>query len=191
MQRIVVCLALAMFGLIARGAAADCCCECGCQAQCCKVCRCVPDIKKVTRVCYGCECEDVCIPGPSKICGYTCECPDKCPGEGTLFLFNHPHKKPIWQPSCAKVAHRTKLVKKEETKEVKGWKWVVEDLCPKCAANAESQSQDALASGAGKSEKQPQLADRRAADAPKTAATPVSSRRSWLGLKRAEPEAAE
>ncbi len=129
MKRAVAFLAVAIFGLLASEAAADCCNDCGCQCDCSKVCRCVPTTKKVTKICYDCECEDFCIPGPSKICGYKCVCPDDC---GECKLFHHAHKEPIWQPTCAKVKTRHKLVKKEEVKEVPSWKWEVVDLCPHC-----------------------------------------------------------
>jgi hypothetical protein len=128
MKRAIACLVVAIVGLQAGVAAADCCNDCGCQCQCCKVCRCVPEIKKVPKITYCCECQDFCIPGPSKICGYTCVCPDEC----ECSLFHHAHKEPIWQPTCAKVHTRHVLVKKETIKEVPGWKWEVVDLCPKC-----------------------------------------------------------
>ena len=128
MKRAVAVLAMAIAGLLAGNAAADCCNDCGCQCECCKVCRCVPTVKKVPKICYSCECEDFCIPGPSKICGYKCVCPDDCGCK----LFHHAHKEPIWQPTCAKVKTRSRLVKKEEIKEVCSWKWEVVDLCPHC-----------------------------------------------------------
>jgi hypothetical protein len=186
MPRIVACLTLAITGLIARGVAADCCCECGCQAQCCKVCRCVPDIKKVPKITYSCECSDVCVPGPSKICGYKCEC--ECVGECTCHAHTRAHKVPIWQPTCAKVAHRTKLVKHEEMKEVRSWKWVVEDLCPKCAANARNQKpgeEEALAADGAQGNERVEVADRRATGEPTPA--PSSSRRLWTAFKRPIP----
>ena len=65
MKRIMVCLAMLTLAWMApRMAAAECCEHCGCQCQCCKVCRLVPDVKKVPKVTYACECEDICIPGP-------------------------------------------------------------------------------------------------------------------------------
>ena len=46
--------------------AGDCCAHCGCHSNCCKVCRLVCETKKVTKPEYDCECEDFCVPGPSK-----------------------------------------------------------------------------------------------------------------------------
>jgi hypothetical protein len=136
MKRAVAGLVVLIGGLLSAVASADCCCEqCGCDCRPHKVCRLVPDKKKVPKITYDCECEDVCVPGPSKICGYKCECEDDCTCGG------HMHRKPIWQPTCARVKTRVKLMKKEEIKEVCSWKWVVEDLCPQCAANAKHAKQ--------------------------------------------------
>ena len=79
MNRIMVCLAMLTLGWVTpRMAAAECCDHCGCQCQCCKTCRLVPDVKKVPKVTYECECEDICIPGPSCLLGYKCETDDDC-----------------------------------------------------------------------------------------------------------------
>jgi hypothetical protein len=149
MKRAVACLAVALVGLLAAQAAADCCNDCGCQCDCCKVCRCVPTTKKVTKICYGCECEDFCVPGPSKICGYKCPEPDPCGCTcgGALFQqlhdhFHYLHKEPIWQPTCAEVRTRSRLVKKEVVKEVPSWKWEVVDLCPHCKAGCAKNDQN-------------------------------------------------
>jgi hypothetical protein len=145
MKRAAAGLALVIVGLLARGAAADCCCEqCGCSCQPSKVCRMVPDKKKVPKITYSSECVDVCVPGPSKICGYKCECEDDCT------CCRHPHRSPIWQPTCARVRTRAQLLKKVEVEEVCSWKWVVEDLCPKCADGAKQAKQpgeEAVADG--------------------------------------------
>jgi hypothetical protein len=145
MKLAVAGLAMMIVALSASASSADCCCQdCGCSCQTGKICRLVREKKKVPKVTYTSECEDFCVPGPSKRCGYTCECEDDC----TCGL--HSHRKTIWEPTCAKVRTRSKLVKKEETKEVDSWKWVVEDLCPKCAANskqAKQPDQNTLAAG--------------------------------------------
>ncbi|HJT33709.1 MAG TPA: hypothetical protein VJ783_16810 [Pirellulales bacterium] len=98
------------------------CHRCGCHTKCKKICRLVCDTKKVTKTEYSCECEDFCVPGPSHKRGYTCECDEH----------GHQHRKPIWQPTCAKVHTRKKLVKKEVTQEVPDYKWVVEEYCCIC-----------------------------------------------------------
>jgi hypothetical protein len=117
-MRKIVISALAALACWANFAWADCCEHCGCQCECQKTCRLICETKKVTKVTYGCECEDFCVPGPSDRCT-TC---DEC-GK----------KKFVYTPTCAKVRTRTKLVKKEETKEVPSYRWVVESLCGNCA----------------------------------------------------------
>ncbi len=129
MKSAVACLAVAIAGLLANVAAAGSCHDCGCHCDCCKVCRCVPEVKKVPKITYDCKCEDFCIPGPSKCCGFKTVCPDDCCG---CKLFNHAHREPVFAPGCAKVHTKHILVKKEEMKEVCSWKWEVVDLCPHC-----------------------------------------------------------
>ncbi len=98
----------------------DCCAHCGCHSNCCKVCRLVPDVKKVPKVTYTCECEDFCVPGRSEHCVTYDECGNK----------QH-----CYAPTCGKVRTRTKLVKHETMVEKPGYKCVVESLCGACAAN--------------------------------------------------------
>lgn len=104
-------------------AGGSCCDQCGCQCQVRKVCRLTCDVKKVPKVSYTCECEDFCVPGPSKRCGCTCEVDcngcEKC--------------KPNQVPQCAKVRTKTKLYKHVEMEEKKVYKWVVEYVCDSCA----------------------------------------------------------
>lgn len=97
------------------------CQHCGCCQNCKKVCRLKCEKKKETKTEYTCECEDFCIPGPSKKCGVKKE--HDCQGH---------HRTILWQPTCARVRTRKKLVKKEVTKEVPDYKWVVEEYCCVC-----------------------------------------------------------
>lgn len=97
------------------------CHHCGCCQNCKKVCRLKCEKKKETTTEYTCECEDFCIPGPSKKCGVKTQC--ACDGH---------HRAILWQPTCARVHTRKKLVKKEVTKEVPDYKWVVEEYCCAC-----------------------------------------------------------
>jgi hypothetical protein len=113
----IICCALVLLAAH-QGLADDCCQSCGCDAQCCKVCRCVPSTKKVTKTEYSCECEDFCVPGPS----LRTVCRDEC-GK----------KKIVYTPTCAEVRTRKKLAKKETSRNEPTTKWVVENLCPKCA----------------------------------------------------------
>lgn len=110
------------------------CDQCGCQQNCRKVCKLVCEKKKETTTEYTSECEDFCIPGPSHKCGVRYE-HDECGG--------HPHRKIIWQPTCAKVHTRKKLVKKEVTKEVPDYKWVVEEYCCICGMLVKMERGDA------------------------------------------------
>lgn len=111
------------------------CARCGCGDSCQKTCRLVKEEKKVQVTCWGSECEDFCVPGPSKRGCKHCEtvCDENDPkGPCT-------HSRPFvwteWIPAdCAKVFTKTKLMKKTVTKKVPSYKWVVEDLCEKCAA---------------------------------------------------------
>ena len=126
-----------------RGSAGECCARCGCNRSCDKVCRLVYEEKKVKVICWGAQCEDFCLPGPSKPgckhCEEVCaDCDDKeddkAPhGAPTKFVWRD------WIPgSCAKVYTKKKLMQKIVTKKVPGYKWVVEDLCPECEAKTES-----------------------------------------------------
>jgi hypothetical protein len=101
--------------------AAQMCDHCGCQRNCKKICRLVCGKKKETKTVYMCECEDFCVPGHSKKCGVKIEC--DCDGR---------HRTIIWQPTCARVRTRKKLVKDEVSKEVPDYKWVVEEYCCVC-----------------------------------------------------------
>lgn len=104
---------------------AGCCSHCGCNDDsCCKVCCLVPEVKKVTKPVYDCECEDFCVPGKSECCVGCDECG---------------HRKLFYTPTCGCVRTRVKLVKKSETKEVKTFKCVVVDMCAKCASQCNAQ----------------------------------------------------
>ena len=108
------------------------CAHCGCQSSCQKVCRLVCEEKKVPVVCWGCECEDFCVPGPShrdcKHCESVCDdCDPKICHKPKSFSWYD------WLPaSNAQIYTKTKLMKKTVTKTVPSYKWVVEDLCCEC-----------------------------------------------------------
>ena len=119
------------------------CDHCGCAAQCQKTCRLVCETKKVDVVCWGCKCEDFCVPGPSKLCSKHCEmvcdeCDTTPDAKGVCY---QPHKF-VWNEwipgCCAKVHTKKKLMKKTITKTIPSYKWVVENLCPQCQAHAQS-----------------------------------------------------
>jgi hypothetical protein len=142
-RRILALAILLVLALAVRAAAGEgCCAHCGCADGCQKVCRLVEEDKKVETICWGCKCEDFCVHGPSKRgckhCKDVCEtCDDGCDCEAT-----HAEPKKFvwydWIPGCAKVHTRKKLMKKVVVTKVPSFKWVVEDLCPKCDADCES-----------------------------------------------------
>lgn len=122
MRTCVILTAIATFFVSARVEAGHFCQHCGCQRNCRKVCRLVCETKKESKTEYSSECEDFCLPGPSKKCGvhFHCDC-------------NGAHRKIIWQPTCcAKVHTRKQLVKEEVSKEVPNYKWVVDEYCCVC-----------------------------------------------------------
>ena len=116
----------------------DCCADCGCIAECRKVCRLVCEDREIEAVCWGCQCEDFCVPGPSTPCCQDCEkicgaCPG-CKGEG---VYAEPRELlwTRWLPGCtARISTKKKLMRRIETRKVPGYKWVVEDLCADCEA---------------------------------------------------------
>ena len=123
--------------------ASECCCNyCGGCCECQKVCRLVCEEKKVEVICWGCKCEDFCVPKRSKkgckhcetVCAECGDCKESCD-------CSKPHAEPKrfvwtdWCPGCAKIFTKKKLMKKIETVTVPSYKWVVEDLCPRCEAS--------------------------------------------------------
>ena len=77
--------------------------------------------RKITKVCWGYRCEEVCIPGPSIFCG-TRHHRDDC-GCWTCRL---------WKPTCAEVITRHVPEKKEITRTVPAVAWTVEERCCLC-----------------------------------------------------------
>lgn len=111
------------------------CARCGREQSCQKVCRLVREEKKVNIVCWGCKCEDFCLPGHSdrdcKHCEAVCET-DECNQDGVCSK-----AKPFvwydWLPGCSKgIATKNKLMKKTVVKTIPSYKWIVEDLCSQC-----------------------------------------------------------
>lgn len=93
------------------------CARCGCTHGVHKYCRLVCEEKEVKHVCYSSVAEDFCVPGRSIPCGEAC---DGC------------EHYTVWQPTCARVRTRHKLVKHEVVTRRPSWKWVVEELCGDC-----------------------------------------------------------
>lgn len=118
-----------------------CCAHCGNAAPCRKVCRLVCEDTKVETTCWGLKTEQFCMPGPSEPgcehCETVCQdCvshdPSKPYAEPKRFLWRE------WRPGGAKVFTKTKLMKKTVTVKVPTHKWVIEDLCAGCEAQAGS-----------------------------------------------------
>lgn len=115
-----------------------CCKLCGCSAPCQKVCRLVCEEKKVEVVCWGCQCEDFCVPGRSRHGCRHCEsvC-DTCKDDTVSKVCSLP-KKFVWTewfPGGAHTYTKKKLMKKTVTVKVPSHKWVTEDLCSDCTIN--------------------------------------------------------
>ena len=116
------------------------CAHCGCQAATQKVCRLVKEEKKVELVCWGCQSEDFCLPGPSKRgCQHREIVCDDCEENADSHAPQAKAKKFVWTdwiPGCSATVHtKKKLMKKVVTKKVPSYKWVVEDLCSQCDAD--------------------------------------------------------
>lgn len=134
-----ITLGSSLAGLRISAAGEHGCLRCGCRDQkCCKVCRLVKEDRKITTTCWGMKDEDFCVPAPStpdcKHCEPVCQTDPK---SGVTSC----QKRLVWTswiPGCGgDVMTRHKLMKKTVTKTVPSFKWVVEDLCPKCVAACE------------------------------------------------------
>lgn len=115
-----------------------CCSRCGCSAnRCKKICRLVQEDRKIVTACWGMQCEDFCVPGPStpdcKHCETVCS-----KGSDDTQICVKP-KRLVWTswiPGCdQEIFTKRKLMKKTVTKTVPSFKWVVEDLCEKCTVS--------------------------------------------------------
>ena len=112
-------LSLARSALLAGPTFAGECRRCG---GCEKVCKLVCTTRTIEKTCYGCECEDVCIPGPSKKCQEHCEPVGRCDLLCCLRWIE-------WSPRCAKPTHRKYLTKYIVTREVPSYQWGVVCAC--------------------------------------------------------------
>lgn len=102
------------------------CQHCGCQCECRPVtCKVVCEMKEVTKVTWGCKCVDFCVPGRSTKVAPPCGGCGSCDACKTV----------QWIPGCAEVRTKVVPVKHEQKIKVPVYKWVVVDLCPRCAAN--------------------------------------------------------
>jgi hypothetical protein len=131
-----VLFAIAAFAAGVTIADAGHCARCGGSGPCQKVCRLVTEEKTVQITCWGCKCEEFCLPGPSKPgcehCQLVCGTCDKCRDGNSVQAQPMPFVWTNWIPGTAQIHTRKKLMKKIATKKVPSHKWVVEDLCDQC-----------------------------------------------------------
>ncbi len=120
--------------------AAQCCERCGLGKPCKKVCRLICEEKKDEITCWGCGCEEFCIPGPSTAKCSKCSCIDCSCLEGVDNKVSSKPKKFVWNewiPGTAKVLTKKKLMKRTTTKTIPSYKWVVEEVCTDCEVSFE------------------------------------------------------
>ena len=88
----------------------------------CAVCKLVCTTRIIETVCYGCACEEICVPGPSRRCCTIRQqaCERDC---RSMFVWTQ------WIPGCARLFHRKTLKKYLVTKEIPSYKWVVVPAC--------------------------------------------------------------
>lgn len=117
-----------------------CCSHCGCRAnRCRKICRLVQADRKITTTCWGMQCEDFCVPGPStpdcRHCETVCS---KEPDDKQICVKPKRLVWTSWIPGCGQeMFTKRKLMKKTVTTTVPSFKWVVENACPECMASLE------------------------------------------------------
>jgi hypothetical protein len=131
---IVPCAALWLACTAVAASAGDSCGRCGNHCAVRKVCRLVEETKEIEEVCYGCQCEDICL--PKKSCRgslhHDAPCAAGCP---TGSCEHRPECKVhwfTWKPSGAKLRTRKNLVKYVRTKKVPAYTWKVEEVCNGC-----------------------------------------------------------
>lgn len=118
------------------------CASCRCEKPCQKIGRLVCEEKEVEVTCWGCQCENFALPGPSrpgcKHCDDVCQfCDERAQADAKENpVCSQPHKF-VWRDWIpnpnAKVFTKKKLMKKVVKHKVPSYKWVVEDLCADCA----------------------------------------------------------
>jgi len=150
------------YGSLVHGAT---CSRCGCTGDWGRTCRAVSEEAEVEAPCWGVQCEEFCVPGPScRGCRETeCICAaedraadDPPPAQGNKTAPADPpvHCAPRtfswfrWFPQCAEVMTRKKLMKRTEKVKVTRHKWVVETLCPACCAAAPGETPPKASSSA-------------------------------------------
>jgi hypothetical protein len=112
---------------------------------CGKVCQLVCETKKLSAVCYACECEEICLPGPSRpgckhcaSCGLEPSC-GECGRAGTGCDGHRPECEFCWRDwfacGCARPRTVKVLTKYEAEREIGWYHWeVVDAACGGCVA---------------------------------------------------------
>jgi hypothetical protein len=135
----------------------------GCRTRpaCGKVCKLVCETTKITSVCYGCECEEICIPSHSRrgckhcesCCGEECCAPAECEcgGRGCLSCQKQgPECKFCWHDwvacGCAKPRTVKVLTKYQAEKEICWYHWEVVDAAD--CYDGEDSGEESAANGA-------------------------------------------
>jgi hypothetical protein len=121
--------------IVGRLSAGGHCCKCGCDRGCDKVCRLVCEEKKVNIICWGCKCEDFCLPCHShrgcKHCENVCD-EDACDPDAPCAQAK-PWVWYDWDPSCkSHIYPKKRLMRKTVVKTIPWYKWEVEELCCEC-----------------------------------------------------------
>jgi len=148
-RTVIVMMALAVLAMAASvlRAAEGHCVRCGC-GDCGKICRLVCEEKELKVNCWDSKCEEICVPGPCKLgCQHSAPACVDCgaAADGTCGApcdaGARSARKFVWRdtiPGCARIFVQKKLLKKVETKKVKTYKWVLEDLCGECRKDSSS-----------------------------------------------------
>lgn len=139
MRKIVVTLAVTVICLATArlSAAGDFFYGCRSRPACGKICKLVCDTTTLVSVGYGCECKQICIPGPScagcKHCETRCCCDDDLKGCRPKIEF-------CWFDWCTNGCARARtvkvLTKYQAEKEICSYHWEVVDCCSCCCADA-------------------------------------------------------
>jgi hypothetical protein len=129
-----------LYGLTAlpRGTAAEFLYGCRSRPACGKMCKLVYETRELVVTCYGCECEAICIPPPSKpgckhcsAAGCNAGCDDSCCSTGDAACTHEPKCEFCWRDwiacGCAKPRKVKVLTKYEAVKEVCWYHWEVVD----------------------------------------------------------------
>ncbi len=115
----------------------------GPRPTCGKVCKLVCETKKLTDICYGSECKDICLPDPSRPgCKHCAVCCGKCAGDGCCNCQSCPPKCEFcWRDwfacGCAQPRTVRVLTKYQAEKKICWYHWeVVDAACCDCVGTA-------------------------------------------------------